>query len=165
MRKTDKKINNYSMGGCTVSYMIDRTDEIPKADLYVIALGTNDIRYRDKSTCAMTSDEYISEIDELKNKLLLKKSDAKFIFIAPWYSTDGDLYCNLSFEQKVKLNEEYSAKLEEYCKNCSDGFINANTYIKNILSHSPDSQYLLDHIHPNSSKGVIMYSEAVLSAK
>ena len=37
-----------------------RTMPIPQdADLYVIAVGTNDIRYRNKDTCAMTSEEYL----------------------------------------------------------------------------------------------------------
>ena len=158
----DKKITGFSKGGCTVSYMLDHINEIPSADLYVIALGTNDVRYRDESICAMTSDSYVERIDELKTKLLSVSSGAEFIFIAPWYSTDGDPYCMLSFEEKTAMNEEYSTALEKYCSENSFMYINANPYIKDILTVYPDRDYLLDHIHPNASKGVVLYSEAVL---
>ncbi|MDE5577741.1 MAG: CapA family protein [Oscillospiraceae bacterium] len=161
----DKKIFNYSKGGCTVSYMTQRTDDIPAAGLYVIALGTNDVRYRDESICAMTPDDYVSEMNGLKEKLSAVSPSAKFIFIAPWYSTDGDPYCSMSYNEKTALNDEYSFALEQYCKNNSVGFINANEYIKNSLSKAPDRRYLLDHIHPNPAEGVRLYSEAVLSAK
>lgn len=158
----DKEILNYSKGSCTVSYMLEHIDEIPSAELYVIALGTNDVRYRDESKCAMTAESYIERLDELKTKLLSKNDGAEFVFIAPWYSTDGDIYSRLSFADKTAMNEEYSAALEKYCSGNSFMYINANPYIKQILSVSPDREYLLDHIHPNASKGVILYSEAVL---
>lgn len=158
----DKNITNYSEGGCTVSYMLDHIDEIPSADLYVIALGTNDVRYRNEETCAMTAEAYVERQAELKDKLLAKSPDAKFIFIAPWYSTDGDKFCSMSFDEKIAMNEEYSQALENYCASNSLTYINANPYIRDVLSVSPDRTYLLDHIHPNASKGVIMFSEAVL---
>lgn len=157
-----KDIYNYSKGGCTVSYMNSHADDIPAADLYVIAVGTNDVRYRDEKQCAMTADDYISEIDELRIKLSEKNESAEFIFIAPWYSTDGDPFCSFSFSDKTALNEEYSTALQKYCNENSTDFINPNPHIRDMLGHSPDSQFLLDHIHPNSGKGVIMYSEAVL---
>jgi len=157
------KTDNYSKGGCTVSYISERADEIPDAELYVIALGTNDVRYRDESICAMTAEAYISELDGLKTKIEKKRANAKFIFIAPWYSTDGDPFCNMSFAEKTALNDEYSAALEKYCSEHSLGFVNANGYIREVLSTSPDRTYLLDHIHPNAAAGAVMYSQAVLS--
>ena len=151
-------------GGCTVSYMTQRADEIPAADLYVIALGTNDVRYRDKSICAMTTEQFVSETDTLRTKLSAKAPDAAFIFIAPWYSTDGDPFCRLSYSEKTELNEAYSAALDIYCKEHRFGFINANPYIRDTLTVTPDRTYLLDHIHPNATTGVRMYSEAVLTS-
>ncbi|MCR4703391.1 MAG: CapA family protein [Saccharofermentans sp.] len=158
----DKQILNYSKGSCTVSYMIDHLDEIPVSDLYVIALGTNDVRYRDETICAMTSEEYISRIDDLRNGLLAKNKNAGFLFIAPWYSTHADPYCFMDFNEKLALNNEYSMVLEKYCSDNALMFVNANNYIRGILTTSPDKNYLLDHIHPNASKGVVLYSEAVL---
>ncbi len=160
---TDKTIYNYSKGGCTVSYMTQRADEIPKADLYVVALGTNDVRYRNEAMCAMTAEDYISAIDEFKDKLRSRSENAEFIFVAPWCSIDGDPFCELSFADKCKLNDEYSDSLEKYCEDNSVGYINANKYINNALSTAPCNKYLLDHIHPNVSQGVRLYSEAALS--
>lgn len=157
-----KNISNFSKGGCTVSYMLDNIEQIPIADLYVIAVGTNDVRYRDASVCAMNFDEYVSRIDQLKDKLLEKSPGAKFVFIAPWYSTEADIYCPMTFEEKTAMNDLYSSALEKYCSENGFTYINANDYIKGILTTSPDITYLLDHIHPNASKGVVMYSEAVL---
>ena len=157
-----KDISNFSKGGCTVSYMLDNIDLIPVADLYVVAIGTNDVRYRDASVCAMTYDEYINRIDQLKSKLLDKSPNADFVFIAPWYSTEADIYSPLEFEDKTALNNQYSTALEKYCSDNGLTYINANDYISGILTTSPDITYLLDHIHPNASKGVVMYSEAVL---
>ena len=156
-------ITNFSKGGATVKYLIDNSDSIPTADLYVIAIGTNDVRYRDTETCALTSDEYINSIDTLKNAILSKNKDAEFIFIAPWYSTDGDSVSSLRFSEKTILNEEYSSALSDYSKKSGDIFINPNEYIKQKLYENSDRKYLLDHIHPNSAEGVIMYCEAVLS--
>ena len=161
----NKEVTNYSKGGCTVSYMIDHINDIPVANLYVIALGTNDIRYRNESTCAMTSSQYVSKIDTLRKLLSEKSANAKFVFIAPWYSTDGDPYSKLSFKDKTSMTESYSSALANYCSNNNYGFINANDYIKSMLTYNPDRKFLLDHIHPNASEGVIMYSQAVLLQK
>ena len=159
------EFSNYSKGGCTVSYMLEKTDEIPDAELYVIALGTNDVRYRDEKTCAMTAEDYVTRMTELMNALSDKPSFSKVILIAPWYSTDGDAVSKLSFSKKTQLNDEYSLALKNYCKEHSVGFIDANGEIKAVLSKSPNRKFLLDHIHPNSTRGVIMYSEAVLKGR
>lgn len=142
--------------------MTEHINEIPEAELYVIALGTNDVRYRDSSICSMTAEDYVDELDKIQTLLIEKNKDAEFVFIAPWYSTDGDPFCSLSFSEKTSLNEEYTNALEDYCSKNSFAFINANNDIKHILYHVPERKYLLDHIHPNANEGVIMYSEAVL---
>lgn len=160
----DKTISNYSKGGCTVSYMTGRVSEIPDAALYVIALGTNDVRYRDESVCAMDANAYTAALGELKNGLASRNPDADFIFIAPWYSTDGDEFCSMSYAQKTALNEKYSDALESFCSKLNLGYINANGTIREALKTVPDRTYLLDHIHPNAAEGVILYSEAVLSS-
>ena len=112
----------------------------------------------------MTGEEYINRIDALKARLLEKVPKAEILFIAPWYSTDGDIYSKLSFGEKTELNNEYSQKLKEYCDDNKLYFINANNYIENRLKTHPDRYYLLDHIHPTAKRGVIMYCEAVLSS-
>ena len=132
------------------------------AELYVIAVGTNDVRYRNEDQCAMTAEDYISEIGKLRTSLLEKNPSAEFVFIAPWYSTSADPFCPLSFDAKKALNDEYTEALRQYCEEQKLGFVNANPYIRDMLYKNPDSEFLLDHIHPNAGKGVVMYSEAVL---
>ena len=58
------EIHNVSFGGGTVKTLIDHADEIAStgAGLYVVAVGTNDVRYYNPSTCAMTPGEYVSRL-------------------------------------------------------------------------------------------------------
>lgn len=160
----EKRIENFSKGGCTIKYLIDNISAIPASELYVIAIGTNDVRYRNESVCAMTADDFALRAGELSRLLLQKNSSAVIAFIAPWYSTDGDSASDLKYKEKTVLNGEYSEALEKYCRDNEFIFVNANGYIKDKLLTAPDSEYLLDHIHPNASQGVVMYSEAVLSS-
>ena len=158
----DKKFLNYSKGSTTVSYFNDNIEKIPKADLYVVAAGTNDVRYRDEKICAMTSSEYIKRIDKLSDNLKGKNSNAKIIYIAPWYSTDGDTVSSLNYSDKYKMNTEYSKALQKYCEDKQIKFINPNPAIENELKTHSQSDYLLDFIHPNCKAGVELYSKCVL---
>ena len=90
---------------------------------------------------------------------------AKFIFIAPWTSTDGDKISALPFNEKIELNNAYSAALGNWCAAQGETFINANPYIDARLKNFPHKDYLIDFIHPNAGKGVELYAEALLSAK
>lgn len=106
--------------------------------------------------------------DEMKNGRLYNalKKTASICFVGDSLTEgtkNGDPFCNLPFIAKTALNDEYSEALEKYCDENNIDFINANPYIRNMLESYPDSRFLLDHIHPNSSEGVIMYSEAALS--
>ena len=134
------------------------------ADLYVIAIGTNDIRYRDAKICAMASAEYTANLQVLQNAIRKKDPEAKLIFIAPWTSTDGDVNSKLPFEEKMEMNQEYSIALKKWCSETGNTFVDPNKYIADKLSHYPHSKYLTDFIHPNGREGVRLYSEAVLFA-
>ncbi len=159
---SDKEIHNFSKGGCTIAYLNENANSIPEAQLYVIAIGTNDVRYRDEATCAMTAQDFVAAAQELSTKLRNISPQAELIFIAPWYSTDGDPYTPLSFAAKTQMNEEYSVALGKYCEDNAIAFIDANPYLSEVLTNEPHSRYLLDHIHPNCGNGVVLYSEAVL---
>ena len=161
---SDTEFQNFSKGGCTVSYLRQNIEKIPHADLYVVAVGTNDVRYRDEKYCAMSAKDFAEEIDKLRIGLVQKNPDAKFVFIAPWYSTDGDKVSKLSYEEKYKLNNEYAEVLRDYCEENFVGYIDANKYLRTILTRYPQKNYLTDYIHPNGKEGVILYSRAVLKA-
>jgi len=161
------KIFNVSAGGATTKILLERLDEIvaTDADLFVVAVGTNDVRYRDEKICAMTPEAYVAEIRKLRDGIREKIPTAKFIFVAPWTSTDGDKVSALPFAEKIKLNDEYSTALKNFCDESGDIFVNANPYIDERLKIFPQSDYLIDFIHPNAGKGVELYATAVLSSK
>lgn len=161
------KVFNVSQGGATTKTLLDRLDEMIQtdADLFVVAVGTNDVRYRDESICSMTPAEYVDNLQKLRDGLRDKIPTAKFVFIAPWTSTDGDSVSALPFDEKTALNDEYAAALENWCAAQGETFLNANRLIDARLKLYPRSDYLVDFIQPNADKGVTLYAEAALSAK
>ena len=161
------KIFNISQGGATTKILLERLDEIIKtdADLFVVAVGTNDVRYRDEKICSMTPEEYVANLQKIRDAVKNNNSAAQFIFIAPWTSTDGDFISKIPFDEKIKLNDKYSAALKDFCVANGEIFINANPYIDACLKIYPQRDYLVDFIHPNANKGVKLYAEAVLLAK
>ena len=151
----------------TTKILLERLDEMIKtdADLFVVAVGANDVRYRDEKICSMTPEEYVADLQKLRDGIREKIPAAKFIFIAPWTSTDGDKISALPFNEKIELNNAYSAALGNWCAAQGETFINANPYIDARLKNFPHKDYLIDFIHPNAGKGVELYAEALLSAK
>ena len=156
-----KKINNISKGSFTTKLIIDKfKQDIIKSnsDLYIIAIGTNDIRYRMASLCAMDSKEYINQIDIIVK--LAKNINSKYIFIAPWISTPDDMASNLNHTNKKKLMKEFSLELEYYAKINNHIYINPNDYLEQIII-SNRNKYMIDYIHPNSNEGIELYCESV----
>ena len=165
------KIVNISVGGCTSKMLLEDSflQKIVStgADLVVVAIGTNDVRYRDAKICAMNSEEYIHNLQNLQDAILKKNPNTRFLFIAPWISTDGDINSKLPYSEKMAMNQEYSNALQKWCdkedaNKTNKEFINPNNKIAQILDHYPHSRYLVDSIHPNGQAGVQLYAESVL---
>lgn len=157
----DINVKKASYGSYTSKLLLkNKQNEIKNctSDLNIIAIGANDIRYRNENS-AMTSDEYINNIDEII-KLIDNK---KIILIAPFYSMSYDKVTNLSLKEKNKLYEEYTKALENYSKKNNYLFINPNPILEKTLNNSNTSYYLIDYIHPNHT-GLYLYSEAILEA-
>ena len=157
------EIHNVSYGGATVKTLIEHADEITAANsgLYVIAIGANDISFRDANTCAMTPEEYISRLQSLEKIIREKRSDAKFAYIAPWWSDDDYYRTHLTYEDKLALNEAYSQALKNHCRREGHEYFDVNGYISSKVLASLSGYYLDDHIHPNSRRGIYLYSEAL----
>ena len=158
------EIINCGWGGATTRVLINNhLDEIvnAKADLYIIAIGTNDVRYRSE-ICAMTEDEYLSNLRTIRDAIRSGTPDSQFIFVAPWTSVDGDQVSQLPYKEKVKMNNDYSTALKNWTESTGDVYVNANPYIDQYLKLYPHSRYLIDSIHPNYQNGIALYSTAFL---
>ncbi len=68
----------------------------------------------------------------------------------------------MKFRAKKEMTLKYTDALKNYCETSGDIFINPNPYIDSVLNVKICADYLIDWIHPNATKGVQLYSEAVL---
>jgi hypothetical protein len=111
----------------------------------------------------MTPQQYIENIDRLVKEILKKQADANFIFVSPWPSLPNDPITKLSKDQKEKLFFDYTKSLQNYCHEKSLMFVEPSSKIMSAIDQKISGYYLLDHIHPNASEGLRLYSEAFLS--
>ena len=158
----NKKVINVSKIAYTVKQITNKyIKNMQQADLYVIAIGTNDIRYRNKKYCAMDEKAYIEALKKLVSKIP-NKDTAEFVFIAPWLSMSNDT----SIDEKLKnsLMKKYTEYLKDFCDKNEYLFINPNIELEDVLNKDVTNKYLVDFIHPNSNKGIYLYSSAVLNA-
>ena len=156
---------NRAWDSCTTKRLLkDHLEEITSADanLFVIAIGTNDVRYRDATICSMDATEYVARLTELRKAIVENHPKAKFVFITPWTSLMSDKVSRLHQLDKVKMNDEYSAALKVMCAGNGDVFIDPEAHILRRLLIEPRSKYLRDAIHPNATEGVKLYAEAVM---
>ena len=157
----NKKIKNISKGAYTTKLVVNKLkkDIIDSlADLYIIALGANDIRYRNPSICAMNSSEFIYQIDKIVN--LTKNHKAQYIFIAPWFSLSDDYVSKLNHLDKKFIMKEYSLKLKDYTEKNNYIYIDPNENIESIVQSKKET-YMVDFIHPNHPEGIELYCESV----
>jgi lysophospholipase L1-like esterase len=161
------RIVNVSQGGMTTTALLAvylREILNSEAELYVIAVGANDILFRDAEFCAVTAEEYIQNLQSIRTAVVNRMPEAKFVFIAPWIAMDGDMSIigGMKPPDTDLTYKSYTSALKEWCSTTGDTFINANEYLADHFSKHPQSDYLIDFIHPNSGPGVKLYAEAVL---
>lgn len=157
----DVEVKKAAYGSYTTKLLLKNKQKELKecsSNLNIIAIGTNDIRYRNENS-AMTSNEYIQNI----KKIIETLDNKRIVLIAPFYSMNYDKVIKLSLEEKNKLFKEYSDELEKFANENNYLFINPNNILEKELNNSNTSFYLKDYIHPNH-KGLYLYSEAVLKA-
>jgi hypothetical protein len=160
-------------GGATAQTLLDHAEDIAAsgADVYVVAVGTNDVRYRNPDICAMSADEYIQKLHDFTTRATGRAPMAKFAFVAPWLALSNDKYNHCdpkskknAIQKRDGLLLEYSAGLKEFCGQNGYLFLNPNPYLRKVFETQPSSKYLVDWIHPNRLNGVELYARAVLSA-
>ena len=160
----DKQVLRFAKGSKTSKYFKENKEAIAglKADLYFLAMGCNDVRYRDPAICAMDEFEYVANIDEICQAISEKQPSAGIVCISPWKSGRYDPYCRMPLAEKEKLYERYASELKKYCKSKGFVFIDPNPYIEAAVSKRDRRYYMLDHIHCNADQGIRLYSEAVM---
>ena len=162
-----KRVVNVSKGGYTVKKLMDEFEAdilASNTDLYVVAIGCNDVRYRNKKTCAMTSEAYVEALDEMVSLIRQSNPDAKIVLLPPWMTLDNDTVTSLDQQTKDALTDEYSAALAAYAAENGHTFIDPNGYLRNFFANAGRKLYTDDGIHPNATLGVELYSMAVLES-
>jgi fucose 4-O-acetylase-like acetyltransferase/lysophospholipase L1-like esterase len=160
-------VHRRAWGSATTKTLLDHMNDISEcsADIYVIAIGTNDVRYRDEKTCALDPESYIGNISTLISGIRENNPGAKFVFIAPWLAMENDPYTQVSTQERDVLLRQYGEALKKYCETNGHLFVNPNPAVAEVLSRYAPSDYLLDHIHPNASRGISLYSEKALAGE
>ena len=163
-KNIENKIFRFAKGSKTTKFFLDNIESILKldADVYFLAIGCNDIRYRNPKTCAMTEVEYMENMEFISKSIINKHPLAQIICISPWESGVNDPFCKLSLQDKNELYKKYNLALESMCKNNGFVYVNPNLYINQEVSKRDRRYYMIDHIHCNADQGVKLYSEAVL---
>ena len=161
-RFKNKEIINISKGSYTTKLIIKMfRDELSKSksDLYIIALGTNDIRYNDSSICAMNETDFINQLNRIVD-ITKNNNKSKYIFIAPWLSTSDDPISKLDHKDKNQKMKKYSLSLEMYTKINNFIFVNSNEYLEKYILENK-KKYMVDYIHPNDKDGIELYCESI----
>ena len=160
------QVNSMAAGGGTSKSMLQLSQtKLMPSDLYIIALGTNDIRYRDAQKAAITVTDYIENLNMLVSKARELSSTAQFIFIAPWCSIPEDPVPPISQSEKEKLMKIYSDALQQFCRSKNHLYLNPNPILNFLIKHPQlRAHYMKDHIHPTFPHGCYLYSAAVMEA-
>ena len=161
------KVFNISQGGATIkllrAYFLEEITGTA-ADCFVIAVGANDILFRDPAFCVVTAADYIRQLQALRDDVRAQRPDAGFVFIAPWLATEGDASV-IGLPEPPECGgvyADYTAALQRWCRETGDVFVNANAFLARQFSREKASTYLVDFIHPNAGAGVRLYARAVL---
>lgn len=166
-----KSVDVAAKGGQTSASLFDNQNDISTiinttADTYIIALGINDVIYRnnDSRNTSYTSAEYIRNFEKLV-RIINNKNDItenKFIFISPFEHINKESYAMPKYIRRENTHEEYTAELYNWCKQNNYTFVAPMNYIKNQLEILENPQdYTADDIHPSYPLGTRLFSEGV----
>ena len=149
-----------SYGGWKTSDLIANGDRIPCADIYVVAIGVNDVIDFDINSedAAGDAEEYRESLEQFSSIVLGISPDAKFYFVAPW----PFFYEDDTLENRTSL---YCETLEDWCNDSGYIYIDPNPVILSVVEEEGMSTYTDDRLHPNDPDGVGLYSYAVLLAE
>ena len=151
------QVYNFSRSGWTIKNLIDNSEKIPAADIYIIAIGINDILFYEESYASHTSDEFAQNAGKLTSLIKNRSSGAKIYYISPW------TFCNLK-QSYFDRGDEYRNALVSYCNDSGCIYINADPVISSVLAEEGTEKYMFNQFHPNAPDGIGLFSYAVLKA-
>ena len=154
---TKGSISNLSTGGWMVEHLIDQGSSIPKADIYVVAIGINDILFRNAVRSAKTPAEFAQSCSLLADTIKGISPEAKIYFIAPWTFTGQT-------EDIEKLGNSFRDALKDMCHGSGYQYINPDPIITEVIYSEGYDRYMHNDFHPNAPDGVGLYSYAVLKS-
>lgn len=141
--------------GWEVQDLIYHRDNIVSADVYVIAIGINDVIDLDNE--GITASEFTARCGNLADIIKRINPDAVIYFIAPWTFIKFDKY-------RVERGTTFRTALDEWCSKTEYRFINPEPAIKDVFIKKGASRYMENQYHPNAPEGVELFSYAVLKA-
>lgn len=152
-------ISNLSHSGWMVQSLIDHQEEIPSAQIYVIAIGINDVLFPENSLAAETPEEYINRLSRLAELITDSNPEAKIYFITPWTFTDMG-------EVSEARGDQFRSALAEWCRSNDHRCIDPDPVILPVLNEGRFNKikYMQGNFHPNVYKGIGLFSYAVLKA-
>ncbi|MEE0061393.1 MAG: SGNH/GDSL hydrolase family protein [Acutalibacteraceae bacterium] len=166
-----KTIDVAATGGQTSASIFDNTNDVQainnsKADTYIIALGINDVIYREKKTnsTTYTTAEYIKKLEDLVEYINSKNTEKpiKFVFIAPFEYVNKHSYQMPKYIHRENTHQEYTIALSNWCSMNGYAFTAPMNYVKNTLEAVDNaSEYTVDDVHPAYPLGTQLYSKAV----
>ena len=159
----NKKIINIAKGGYTSKLVLEQYSKDiinSKSDLYIIALGLNDILLINSPISSHNGREYALIIQKLVD--LTKNILRKYILIPPWFSIFDSSSKRGNAQERKQLLKEYSLELEKLAKAKNYIFTNPNNYIERMVNQN-FSKYMEDPLHPNKYDGNELYCEAIFN--
>lgn len=148
----------FSHGGWTVKDLIVNSDRIPVADVYVIAIGTNDVGAFESDWCAATPDVFTDRLDQVSQILKAISPDAKQYYITPWMLVDH----GAEMDERGKQFREAEIK---WCKETGYVCIDPAPVMLSVFEREGAKKFMRDDgIHPNALNGISLYAYAVLQA-
>ena len=151
------RIFNLSTGGWMVENLIEQGNSIPKADMYIIAIGINDVLFRNAVKSAKTPSEFAQSCSLLAETIKGISPEAKIYFIAPWTFTGQT-------EDIEKLGNSFRDALKDMCQGSGYQYINPDPIITEVIYSEGYDRYMHNDFHPNAPDGVGLYSYAVLKS-
>ena len=150
------EVLNFSEGGWTSQWLVDLRDQAPAADVYVIAIGINDILFIDQPLGAASEDEFIDNLEIFEETLRSMNPEATFYYITPWP------FLNFP-DESYECRDVFVDAMADYCSEAEERIlIDPADTIMSVLEESDPSIYMYNDYHPNAPQGVGLYSYAVL---